>query len=140
MTNKSYSRVTNYYETDKMGIIHHSNYIRYFEEARIDWMNQMGLSYEGIENLGLLIPVMFANCCYLFPLRFGDEIEVQVKLVKFDGIKMEFSYIIVRKDTEEICTTGRTGHCFLNTEMKPVRMKREFPELHRLLIEAVEKE
>ncbi len=135
-----YARGTNYYETDKMGIIHHSNYIRYFEEARLSWMEHNGISYCRIEQMGLLIPVMFVDCQYKLPLRYGDETEILVRLVYFDGIKMEFFYEIRRRGDGELCTTGKTGHCFLDSEMKPVRLKREYPLLYDLMMEALERD
>ncbi len=61
---KKYSRSVNYYETDQMGIVHHSNYIRYFEEARLQWMDEIGLSYRGLEERGMIIPVTFVDCQY----------------------------------------------------------------------------
>ena len=134
-----YQRCIHYYETDKMGIVHHSNYIRYFEEARLDWMETRELSYQKIEEMGLIIPVMFVECQYKLPLHFHDAVEIDVELIKYDGIKMEFSYSIYRKDTGELCTTGRTGHCFLNSDMKPVNMKRKYPELYQMLKAAVRK-
>lgn len=135
-----YQRRTNYYETDKMGIIHHSNYIRYFEEARLDWMEQIGLDYSQVEDLGIMIPVMFVDCQYLIPVHFEDEIEIQVKLAKFDGIKMEFSYELYNKGTGQLCTTGHTGHCFLDDKMKPLRLKKKFPEIYQKMQEALERD
>lgn len=134
---RRYQRRTNYYETDKMGIIHHSNYIRYFEEARLDWMEQIGLDYRQIEELGIIIPVMFVDCQYRVPVHFEDEIEIQVKLARFDGIKMEFSYELYQKATGQLCTTGRTGHCFLNDQMKPLRLKKQFPDLYQKMQDAL---
>lgn len=128
-----YRRTVNYYETDQMGIVHHSNYIRYFEEARLDMMNQLALNYRTMEEMGLIIPVLSVECRYLQPLRYEDEIEIYSRLIKFDGIKMEVSYEIYEKKSEQLCTTGNSGHCFLNREMKPVRMKRVYPELYQRL-------
>lgn len=135
-----YQRRTNYYETDQMGIIHHSNYIRYFEEARLDWMEQIGLDYRQLEEMGIMIPVLSAQCRYLIPVRFGDEIEISVKLAKFDGIKMEFSYEIYQRETGRLCTTGQTGHCFLDSRMKPLRLKRQFPEIYEKMLETLERD
>lgn len=137
---KRFRRQTNYYETDKMGIVHHSNYIRYFEEARLDWLEQAGLNYQQLEELGIMIPVMFVDCQYLRPLRFGDGMEIQVKLERFDGIKMEYSYELYMEETGVLCTTGRTGHCFLDDSMKPFRMKRRFPEIYQKMQEALERD
>lgn len=124
-----YSRKINYYETDQMGIVHHSNYIRFFEEARLDMMKKVGLDYRALEEMGIIIPVTFAECRYLVPLRFDDEVIIHTRMTKYDGIKMEVSYEVYKTDTGKLCTTGKTGHCFLDNELKPIRMKRKYPEL-----------
>lgn len=128
-----YHRIINYYETDQMGIVHHSNYIRFFEEARLDWMKQLGMDYRELEEMGIIIPVIFARCNYLVPLRFEDKVEIHSRITKYDGIKMELSYEIYQMVTGKLCTTGETGHCFLNPELKPIRMKRQFPDLYEKL-------
>lgn len=133
----SYRRQVNYYETDQMGIVHHSNYIRYFEEARLDMMDQIGMGYAGIEQAGLIIPVMFVDCQYLQPLLYGDQFVVSTHMTKFDGIKMEISYEIYKENGEILCTTGHSGHCFLDKQMKPVRMKRYYPDIYTKLKEIV---
>lgn len=133
-----YRRRINYYETDRMGIVHHSNYIRYFEEARLDMMEQCGLGYRKIEDTGIIIPVTFVDCQYIKPLQYDDAIRIESHFTKYNGIKMEVSYEIYQEDTGELCTTGKSGHCFLNREMKPIRMKREYPEIYQKLSSLVE--
>ena len=133
-----YHRSINYYETDQMGIVHHSNYIRLFEEARLYLMKEAGMDYRGLEEMGIIIPVTFVQCKYLVPLRFDDEVEIAVKITKYDGIKMEVSYEIYQKETGQLCTSGKTGHCFLDRELKPIRMKREFPDLFAKLKAMIE--
>lgn len=135
-----YQRRINYYETDQMKVVHHSNYIRYFEEARLSWMEGAGLSYCGIEQMGVIIPVMFVDCQYKSPVFYGDDIEILVRLTFFDGIKMEFNYEIYRKETGQLCTTGRSGHCFLDSEMKPIRLKRKHPDLYQAMTAALERD
>ena len=115
-----YNRKINYYETDKMAIVHHSNYIRFFEEARLDMMDQFDLNYRKMEDMGIIIPVMSVDCKYIVPLCFDDEVKIHTKIVKFDGIKMEIAYEIYRDDV--LCTTGHSGHCFLDKDMKPFRI------------------
>ena len=126
-----YNRKINYYETDKMAIVHHSNYIRFFEEARLDMMDQFDLNYRKMEDMGIIIPVMSVDCKYIVPLCFDDEVKIHSKIVKFDGIKMEIAYEIYRDDV--LCTTGHSGHCFLDKDMKPFRMKRLYPDLYNKL-------
>lgn len=138
MKTKPFVRQINYYETDQMAIVHHSNYIRFFEEARLDYMKQLGLDYQEIEEMGIIIPVLSVDCRYRKPLRFGDEAVIQVAMTRYDGIKMEFRYEITDPTGQILYTTGRTGHCLLDRDMKPIRMKRAFPELYTRLKEAVE--
>ena len=133
--NTIYDRSINYYETDQMGIVHHSNYIRYFEEARLDMMEQVGLSYAAMEEHGLIIPVLSVACEYIKPVLFGEKVQIHTRLVKFDGIKMQFIYEIYGEG--ELRTKGESRHCFLDKEMKPVRMKRQFPEIYQRMKELV---
>ena len=72
-----YSRRVFYYETDKMGIVHHSNYLRWFEEARVDVIEQAGLPFETVEAQGLMSPVLSAECEYLLPFMFGETFTVK---------------------------------------------------------------
>ena len=130
-----YERRINYYETDKMGIVHHSNYIRFFEEARLDMMKKVGLDYFTMEEAGIIIPVLFVDCKYIKALHFNEDIVIQTKLTKYNGIKMEVAYEVYRNESDEVCTRGTTGHCFLTPDMKPIRMKREFPEIYHKLNE-----
>lgn len=129
----------NYYETDQMGIIHHSNYIRLFEEARLDLMDKEGLSYASIEKMGIIIPVLSAECRYLLPLCYNDNISVHTRITKFDGIKMELIYEIYKDGFPDLCTSGHTGHCFLDKNMKPFRMKKLYPDLYCKLRELVKR-
>lgn len=138
-----YERTINYYETDQMGIVHHSNYIRFFEEARLLWLKEKLMDYAQMEELGIIIPVTFVDCKYLVPLHFGDEVVVEAYMTKFDGIKMEVAYKIYKRGSDKPCTTGKSGHCFLDDDLKPIRMKRKFPELYdklKSLVEDSEKE
>ena len=130
-----YERRINYYETDKMGIVHHSNYIRFFEEARLDMMKKVGLDYFTMEEAGIIFPVLFVDCKYIKALHFDEDIVIQTKLTKYNGIKMEVAYEVYRKESDKVCTRGTTGHCFLAPDMKPIRMKREFPEIYHKLNE-----
>lgn len=137
---KEYVRTVNYYETDQMGIVHHSNYIRYFEEARLFWMEEIGICYHELEEMGIIIPVTFVDCRYASPLHYGDCVRIVVRMAKFDGIKMEFEYQVIDSQTGEIHTTGRSGHCFLDSKMKPILIKKKQPEVYRRVVEALQED
>ena len=121
------------YETDKMAIVHHSNYIRWFEEARIDWLSQIGCTMESIEADGVLIPVMSVTCNYHSMVHFGDNVIVKLKVEKFNGIKIEIAYEIVDEKTGELRTTGTSSHCFIDNEGKLLSLKKSRPEMYEKL-------
>ena len=68
-----YQHIVQYYETDKMGITHHSNYIRWMEEARIDFLSKIGWSYAKLEEEGIISPVVAVECKYMQPTTFSDS-------------------------------------------------------------------
>ena len=76
----AYRRRVQYYETDMMGVTHHANYIRWMEEARIDFMDQLGFPYGEMEAKGILSPVKSLSCDYRHPCTFGDEITIRVSV------------------------------------------------------------
>lgn len=130
---KTYKLKARYYETDKMGIIHHSNYIRWFEEARVDALEQMGLSYDKLEAMGIASPVLSVNCQYLHPVHFNDELEISLKFTNFTGARFEVIYEIKNITTGDICTKGSTTHGFIGENGRPIRLKKQFPEVFYVL-------
>lgn len=113
-----------------MKIIHHSNYIRWFEEARIDFMDQMGLSYAEMEKRGIIVPVLSIAADYKSMVTFGQTVLIDVKVDTYNGVKMGLSYTVVDLETNELRTTGSSLHCFLNEEGRPLSLRRVAPEIH----------
>ncbi len=124
-----FKREINYYETDKMQVVHHSNYIRFLEECRMDFLKQMGLDYKAMEDKGIMIPVLSVECDFQNPARFGDVICIVPKLEKFSGVKFEMTYCIYSHDFKILHNVARTTHCFVDFDFKPVRMKKVCPEV-----------
>lgn len=127
-----FKRQINYYETDKMQVVHHSNYIRFLEECRMDFLTQFNLDYKAMEENGIMIPVISVECNYKTSARFGETICIVPKIDSFSGVKFEMSYRIYSEDFEKLHNEARTSHCFVDFNFKPVRMKREFPEIYEL--------
>lgn len=121
---QKYEYQAQYYETDQMGIIHHSNYIRWFESARIWYMNQIGVDYADMEKMGIISPVLEVHCVYKSMVHFGDVVEIIPKIEKYNGVKLELSYIVRDKETQEIRTYGDSKHCFLDREGRPLALKK----------------
>ena len=79
----TYYRKAQYHETDQMGIIHHSNYVKWMEEARIGYMSRMGFSYKKVEELGVISPVVEISVAYRKQVFFDDEIRIRVGIMEF---------------------------------------------------------
>ena len=111
-----------------MGIVHHSNHIRYFEEARLSFMKSIDCDAARMEQDGIIIPNVDAYAKYITPVRFQDEMEIEVKLAKFTGVIMRYEYTVRLAKSGEIASVGHTEHCFVNDKFKPMSLRRKFPE------------
>lgn len=131
----TFFRVVNYYETDKMKITHHSNYIRYMEEARIKFLESIGYSYDKLENLGVISPVVSVEVNYKSPSTFNDKLRVELFLSEYDGVKLTFTYKFINAETEKIVAEASSKHCFVGTNGLPIIIKRRFPDIDSTLKE-----
>ncbi|WP_326974940.1 MULTISPECIES: YbgC/FadM family acyl-CoA thioesterase [Acutalibacteraceae] len=128
-----YRRRVQYYETDQMGIVHHSNYIRWMEEARLDYLEQLGWGYQKLESGGLTIPVTEVSCSYRSPVRFGETVRIDVRVSAYQGVRLALEYRITDPETGKFRAAGRSGHCFCNRDGRPIRLKKFSEALDRLL-------
>lgn len=103
-----------YYETDKMGIVHHSNYIRYYECARTEMMIHLGFSYGTMEKEGVGMPIISATSKYLKPAYYEDELTIRVKVSDMPRATMRFEYEIINQHGEKI-NEGETILAFTNS-------------------------
>ena len=128
-----------YYETDQMGIIHHSNYIRWMEEARTDFLEQAGWGYAKLEQLGVISPVLAVDCRYKEMTKFYDQIVIWVWIKELKGVRLVIGYKMAKRDNGHIVLEGATEHCFLDRGQKPVRLKKILPGFYQTLTELAEK-
>ena len=132
-----YVRRVHYYETDAMGVVHHSNYLRLFEEARVSWYHQAGLrplmSESGEE---YVLAVVDAEASYKRPARFNDPVVTRMQ-VRLEGSRFHFRYAILKESersdggilaARELLVTGATMHVPVNRDMKVVRPPRSLVE------------
>lgn len=126
-----YRHRVQYYETDMMGITHHANYLRFMEEARIDFMAQIGFPYKSMESMGVYSPVKAVSVDYKRPCTFGDDIDIAVSVESFNGVVAVMAYEMRRDDT--VICTARSEHCFLNKDGHFVRLKRDLPAFYEKL-------
>ena len=130
---EKYIHKVKYYETDKMGITHHSNYVRWMEEARIDFLDRIGLSYKAMEDAGIVSPVVAVSCEYKSPTTFDDEVGVTVSVGEFRGVKLVLLYTMVNEKDGRTVMQGSSAHCFLDESGRPIALKKRFPELDAAL-------
>lgn len=137
---KPYLHKVQYYETDKMGVTHHSNYIRWMEEARVDFLERLGCGFDRMEAQGVGSPVLEARCRYRHTTTFADTVAVIVRPRMPGDFKLWLDYTIINGfGTPEAKTaaTGSTCHCFLLEDGKPVRLADSFPDLYRAIVALV---
>ena len=134
-----FERKINYYETDKMGVVHHSNYIRYMEEARCAWLENIEMPFSRLEENGITIPVLGVNCEYKHHVTFGDTIIIKPFTKEYTGVRMTVVYDIKDKKTGKIVLIGETKHCFTDKNLKPINLKKHAPEFSKKFQNLLEK-
>ena len=126
-----YTHKVHYYETDKQGITHHSNYIRIMEEARVHALEQMGFSYERMEQDGVYSPVIAVTCDYKSSTTFADIIEVKITVAELSQLKAKFAYTMTSNG--KIVCQATSLHCFLNSAGRPIVISERFPQFYAAL-------
>ena len=133
-----FERKINYYETDKMGIVHHSNYIRFFEEARCSLLEEFNLPYDLMEEKGIMSPVLGISCQYKQHVTFGDIIEIRAYIKEFTGVKFTVGYEIYNKRNNNLCVSGESNHCFTDYNLKPLNIKKHHNDVYEKFINLIE--
>lgn len=129
---KNYTHYVQYYETDKMGITHHSNYVRWMEEARVDFLRQIGWDYARLESEGIISPVVAVSCKYKHSTTFADTVTISVTVTEYSGIKLQLGYEMTDEKGEVVCE-GSSEHCFVNEKGRIVMIKKDYPAFHETL-------
>lgn len=132
-----YIHKVHYYETDKMGITHHSNYVRWMEEARVDFLSKIGWDYARLEETGVVSPVVGIDVRYKGSTAFSDSVTIVVKIMECKGVRLKLSYLMTNEAGKTVCEAS-SEHCFLNMEGRPVRLEQFRPEFYFALLEHME--
>lgn len=120
-----------YAETDGMRVVHHSQYLVWFEAGRSEWMRHHGIPYGEFEAGGVFVPVIEAHCRYLAPARYDEVITVETRAVEATRATMTFEYSVHRG--EQLLAEGRTVHAFITGDGRPVAPARKLPEYWQAL-------
>ena len=124
-----YRRTAQYHETDQMGVIHHANYVKWMEEARVAFLDEaFRFGYVEMEASGVFSPVVGVELRYHRPVYFADRVEIEVSIASYTGTRLVLNYRMrnVTKGTD--CTAATSTHCFLH-DGKVVSLKSQLPEL-----------
>ncbi len=133
MNTAPYLRKAQFYETDQMGIIHHANYIRWMEEARTDFMEQVGYPYEKASQAGIDFAVVSVQCEYKSPVRFGDTVAIYAGLQQLTPSRMTVQYTIQDAQSAAIRLFGTSQHCYFDgNRQRPVSLLKALPELYEI--------
>ena len=130
---RPYLHRVQYYETDMMGVVHHANYLHWMEEARIDFMDQLGFPYARMEAEGVISPVRAVSCQYKRPCTFGDTLNIAVAVDGFNGVVLTLRYDMTRESDGALVCQARSEHVFMRRGGGLLRMKRDMPEFSAAL-------
>lgn len=125
-----------YYETDMMGVTHHSNYIRWMEESRTDYLEKLGWPYKRMEEEGLISPIIGLECKYVKTTTFEDVILIESEIIEFKGVKIKFRYTMTKEDGT-VVFKATSEHCFISPEGVPIALKKVRPELYQLIMDNI---
>jgi len=112
LTNETQLRVQ-YYETDQMGVVHHSNYIRYFETGRTELMRRIGLSYKDLEDSGTAMPITNIEVRYFYPAHYDEVICIKSCIKEMPKARITFHYEIYNEQ-EKLLASGSATLAFVN--------------------------
>ena len=137
---KPYLRRPHFYETDGMNIVWHGNYIHWMEEARTEFMDQIGFPYSRAVEAGIDFAVTDVSCKYRAMTRFGDTVAITVSIRHLSPAKLELGYAMRDASTGELKAEGASGHFFYDRgKGRPVALKKALPEVYGILSTLAEK-
>jgi acyl-CoA thioester hydrolase len=118
-----------YAETDQMGVVYYANYLVWMEVGRVEYCKARGFRYKDMElDDGVLLAVIEAQCRYLFPARFDEDVTIETRVAEANSRIVRFGYEMRLGDNRKLAT-GSTRHIFCNREMKPVRLPPKYRAL-----------
>ena len=120
----TYLRRVNFVDTDAMGVVHHANYLLYFEEARVAWLKERGLMGEHYPNAAVCFAVLQSQVNHKRGARFDDELKVAL-VARREKLKIRIRYGIYSLDQSQVIATGETLLVPVDTQVKPVRLSKE---------------
>lgn len=130
--------VPRYAETDQMGIIHHSVYAIWYEQARTEFFNEIGFRYDEVEKNGVMTPLIELNCEYKRPAYYNQAVEIRTKIIKLTPVKFILEYDIYNQENQLI-NIGKTTLAWADAKtFKIINLQKKYPEVYQLIEKTVE--
>ncbi|HEY5583653.1 MAG TPA: thioesterase family protein [Ruminiclostridium sp.] len=131
MTYVDISLTVRYAETDRMGIVHHSNYPVWFEVGRTEFIKKCGISYSEVESKGILLPLLELKCKFISSSTYEDRIVIRTSIKSYSKTRLNFYYEVFKEqDMKTQISLGETAHVWTNSDLKPINLQKHFPELY----------
>ncbi|MCY6356226.1 acyl-CoA thioesterase [Clostridium sp. ZS2-4] len=128
-----------YVETDKMGVVHHSNYYAWFEIGRGEFITESGISYKEIEEEGVMLPLAESSCKYIVGAQYDDNLIIETSIKELNAVKIIFNYNVIRESDSKLLAKGKTTHAFVNNNFKIINIKKKHPSIWEKLSALYEK-
>lgn len=124
-----------YKHTDQMGVVHHSNYINFFEAARTELMREIGLTYAEVERRGVMMPILDVHIKYRQPALYDEVITVRASVSKMPMARIDFDYEVIGEDGRQIAAGTTTLGFIDSTTRRPLRAPQWLVEVLRPYVE-----
>ncbi|MDD6190663.1 MAG: acyl-CoA thioesterase [Firmicutes bacterium] len=129
-----------FFDTDKMQVTHHANYIRFFETARTEYLRSEGLPYSDMEKGDFQIPVLGVEAKFKTPSVYDELIAIECRIGKIAPASFEVEYEIRNAETGKVHVTGRSRHGFTDANLRPIPLKKKNPELYNFFMRLSEQD
>lgn len=127
------------FEIDKMNIVYHAFYARWFERGRLDYFKKAGIPNLSISRQGFYLPLSEIHCRYKSPAKYGDEISIFTQVTYMSCVKLKFEYKVFNKKTGKILAVGDTVHAWTDKNIMPLNIEKAAPQIYSLLKSFAEK-
>jgi acyl-CoA thioester hydrolase len=122
-----------YSEIDKMGIVYHANYPKWFEIGRRDYLHRAGIPHLSVNHQGFYLPLSELECKFKSPAKYGDKIIVITGITFMSCVKVKFEYKVLNMISGKPLATGNTVHAWTDRDIKPLNIEKAAPQIYTSL-------
>lgn len=128
----------NFYDTDAMAVVHHANYIRWFEIGRVEYLRSIGITLNDLMQDGFVFPITNVSAKFVSPGYYDDDLIIETTATELTKVKMAFDYKVIREKDNTLLVTGHTQNVYTNRETGKITRLTE--KYYTKLEEAMKKE